>query len=489
MPSTLATHAPEHANDDGFPRAAASSVGIAPDKVIAFLDDVEAAGLDLHGLMLHRKGHVVAEGWSWPYAGERPRVLHSVAKSFTACAIGLAQEEGLLMLDDKVVSFFPEQLPEQYDVKLQDMTVEHLLTMRTGHESSTSGSVWRSISTSWITEFFKIPLAYEPGSHYVYTSAASYMLSAIISKVTGQTMHEYLRPRLFEPLGITDEHWDIGPDGINPGGNGLTARPVAMLKLAVLHAQGGLWQGQRILPAQWVAAATQPQGGSDSRYGYHWAIKPRHAYCAVGVFVQMAIVFPAHGATLMVVGGMKNSAELIPHIERHFPAAFFAEPKVDPLADAQLQQRLARMRDVPVLTSEVASPVAAPAIRQFSVAPNGLGVTRLSLAFEADKLNVQLTDATGLHSIDVGLNRWLAGRTDMPGRKLHHGYELADASVVAGARWLDAQTLEMTWIFVETAFKDTVRCVFTDQGVTFARRVNVNSSVLEQETLHGALMG
>jgi CubicO group peptidase (beta-lactamase class C family) len=468
---------------DGLSRAAASSVGVDPEHLIAFLDEVQAAGLDLQGLMLHRHGHVVAEGWSWPVDPNEPRVLHSVAKSFTACAIGLALDEHLLKLDDRLVSFFPEHVPADADPRLADMTVEHLLTMRTGHAANTSGSVWRGIDTSWITEFFKIPLAYAPGTTYVYTSAASYMLSALINRVTGQTLHTYLKPRLFVPLNIQNERWDIGPDGVNPGGNGLTAPVSAMLKLGVLHAQGGIWQGRQILPAEWVKAATQPQGGPDSRYGYHWMMKPREAFSAVGVFVQMAMVFREYGATLVVVGGMKNTAELIPHIERHFPAAFGSDCSPRPEADARLEQRLASMGERPAWVSLCAAP--ADSKRIFDVAPNSLGVRQLSFSFAGDVLTFQLADAHAGHTLRVGIGHWIAGTTSMPGRALHHGYEFKNAQVVAGARWLDAKTLEMTWIYPQTAFRDRVVCEFDGDRVSVARTVNVNSAEREQEVLRG----
>ena len=150
-----------------LPRAAPSEAGVNADKIVAFLADVEAAGLELHGMMLHKDGAVIAEGWTWPYGKDRPRVLHSVAKSVTACAIGLALEEGRFTLQDKVISFFPDDLPEVVDEKLAAMSVEDLLTMRTGHASQVSGSVWRSIDTSWIREFFKIPVVHQPGTAYV----------------------------------------------------------------------------------------------------------------------------------------------------------------------------------------------------------------------------------------------------------------------------------------------------------------------------------
>jgi CubicO group peptidase (beta-lactamase class C family) len=158
-------------------------------RLLAFLDDVEAAGLELHSLILWRSGAFVAEAWRWPYSPDRLRITHSMTKSFTACAIGLLIEDGKLALADKVADFFPEiDLPA--DSAHRRMSVEDLLTMRTGHAAEVSGAVWRGIPTSWIAEFFSIPIVHEPGSHYLYSSAASYMLSAIVTRVTGESMRD-----------------------------------------------------------------------------------------------------------------------------------------------------------------------------------------------------------------------------------------------------------------------------------------------------------
>jgi CubicO group peptidase (beta-lactamase class C family) len=257
---------------DGLPRARPGEVGIDAGAVEALLDAARDAGLDVQTMLVYRRGHLAVEAYRWPYRAERPRISHSVTKSFTACAIGLALAEGRLTLSDTVVSFFPEHVPADVSANLGAMTVENLLTMRTGHAEETSGSRWRGIESSWIAEFFKIPVVHKPGTVFVYTSAASYMLSAIVTRVTGQTMHEYLKPRLFEPLGIVGESWDVGPDGIYAGGNGLTCKVVDLMKLGILHLHKGVWEGKQILPEAWVNEATRAFG--DSSYGYHWVTGP-----------------------------------------------------------------------------------------------------------------------------------------------------------------------------------------------------------------------
>lgn len=486
---------------DGLARIAPSDAGIDADAIGGFLDDVEAAGLDLHAFMLYRNGHVVAEGWRWPYRADRPRILHSVAKSFTACAIGLALDEGLFRLDDKVVSFFPEALAEPVEGWLAQMTVEDLLTMRVGHAGETSGAQWRSLNTSWIAEFFKIALVHQPGTAFMYTSAASYVLSAILSRVTGQTMHDYLKPRLFVPLGIEHESWDIGPDGVNPGGNGLTAKVADLLKLGILHAQGGVWEGRRLLPQDWVTAATRPHG-EPFKYGYHWWTRPDGSFSAIGKFVQMVTVFPAHGAVLAVTGAIKGSGRLFPFIDRYFPAAFLPAAFRDSIADgvaadARLAAKLARWQDpdAPTLWNapyeHAGTPDSGPRMRsgtqRFTIAPNRHGVEALEFSFTDEQCVFSLIDAQGRHTIAAGVGRWIETRTDMPGSDLHHGYQLNDSPVVARAGWLDGTRLQMTWIFVETAFRDTVIVEFDDRQIVFKREVNVNGGALRHDDLTGTL--
>ena len=473
------------AESDGLKRGEPREAGINAAIVEAFLDDAATAGLDIHGLMLHRAGLVAAEGWRWPYRADRPRIMHSATKSVLACAIGMALEEGRFRLQDKVVSFFPELISGSIDDKLASMTVEHLLTMRAGHAAETSGSIWRGISTSWTAEFFKIPVVHPPGTTFMYTSAASYMLSAILTKVTGQTLHDYLKPRFFEPLGITHEQWDLGPDNVNPGGNGLTMKTVDLLKLGILHVQGGLWKGRRMLSEVWVAEATRSHGDN---YGYQWTTTPGGAYAAIGIFMQFVMVFPRHRATLAVVGAAQEGSKVyMPIVDRHFPRAFDEPLPASEAwkADANLRSRLAVAGKEPPLAARSSKTAASVSGKTFRIEPNPLGVTAVSFVFENDRCVFHLVDASGDHSVVCGMRASIEGHTGMPGADLHHGYALQSAVVVASAAWTDENTLQMTWIFAETAFRDTVVCRFEGDGVTVERSVNVNSSADSWPRLSG----
>lgn len=454
---------------DGLRRGSATNAGVDTREILGFLDDVEAAGLELHDLMVWRDGAVVAEGWRWPYGADNRRMTHSMTKSITACAIGMLVDDGVLSLTDKVCHFFPE-IAVAPDSPTARMTVEDLLTMRSGQGHEVSGSIWRGITTSWIDEFFRIPLDHEPGTVHVYSSAASYMLSAVVTRVTGETIHDFLTPRLFAPLGITNVTWDLGPDGINPGGNGISFTTADGLKIGILHAQKGVWEGRRILSKAWVEQATR--GDQVPEYGYHWVVGDTY-YTMLGVFVQMVIVWPAANAVIALNSAMEESKVLLPHIKRHFPAAFAGT--TDVTADERLEDRLHSWAEAPALTS-----AAAGDSRQLTgdwiVGENVLGLWRIGLEFAGDMLNFSLTDAEGTHRLSAGLDSWTFAPVYLPGAALHHGYRMENTPTVAGARWLAADRLELVLHFVESAFRDTFTFSVADGALTMERTVNINSS-------------
>lgn len=472
---------------DGLARSSPEAQGVSSASILAFLDEVAAAGLELHSFMLMRNRHVVAEGWWWPYRADRIHITHSLTKSVTAVAVGLAIDEGRFGLQDKVASFYPEFVPANASANLRAMTVEDLLTMRCGHDKETSGSVWRPIQTSWVAEFFKIPVVHQPGTHFQYTSAASYMLSAIISKTTGQSMADYLKPRFFEPMGVDRWRWDTSPGGISPGGNGLSWNTAASLKLGAVHAQMGEWNGKRVLSEKWVKAATiqHAEGDEDGPYGYQWWIGPDGAYYALGLFAQMTVVFPQHNATLAVFSAIKGSSKLKPLIWKHFPSAFSAAALPASATAASLAKRTAELNLLPPLT-KTDSPWAAKIDgKRIAIQANDQSVKSVAFEFADSVCTYRMSDAEGDHQITAGLAEYLEQLTSMTGNRLHHEYRPKRQPVIAGARWLAPDRLEMTWQFVETAFRDTVLCTFTGNKVAIDRSVNLNSAETRLPTLIG----
>lgn len=202
-----------------LPRSTPEEQGILSGAVGKFIDSFQKSKIELHSIMLVRNGHVITEGWWSPYAAEYKQQLYSLSKSFTSLAVGFAIEEGLLSLDDKVIYFFQDDLPDQLSENLKKLKVKHLLTMSVGQETDPITIMEKT--KNWARAFLNIPIVNEPGSTFLYNSGASYMLSAIISKVAGESLHKFLKPRLFDPLNITGSTWSQNSQGVNIGASHL----------------------------------------------------------------------------------------------------------------------------------------------------------------------------------------------------------------------------------------------------------------------------
>ncbi|KVR22246.1 hypothetical protein WK13_33455 [Burkholderia ubonensis] len=472
---------------DGLMRSRPEAQGIDSARILAFIDEAAQSGFEMQSFMLARGGHVVAEGWWEPYRADRIHAMHSLTKSVTACAVGIAMAEGHFQLSDRVTSFFKDRLPQQVSENLSLMTIEDLLTMRTGHATFVSGAEWRPIKTSWIDEFFKIPVVYKPGTKFVYTSAATFMLSAIITRTTGQSTADYLRPRLFQPLNITGYRWDAGPEGITPGANGLSWKTSDSLKLAMLQVQEGMWQGKRILPAEWVKAVQAQH--VPHKYGYQWWLGPQGAFYADGMFYQLAIAFPEQDAALAITAGIPRRSGFDKLVFKHFPAAFSGTSSGSGIMDAKLTQRCRSLHLLPPPKVTWSPAVDGVSGKTFRFAANDDNITTIRLDFAATECAFVLTDDRGTHTIRAGFDRTIEGTTTMTGHKLHHEYQPNEMRVSASGAWLDDRTFMMTWSFVETAFRDTVVCRFNGPYLRFDRSVNVNYASTERPTITGTMEG
>jgi len=185
---------------NGLPRSTPEAQGVSSAGILAFLEAVEQKKYEQHSLMMLRHGRVVAEGWWSPYRPEFNHTMYSMSKSFTSTAVGFAVAEGKLRVDDRVVSFFPNDLPDKVSDNLAALRVKYFLTMSVGNEKEPTPAMVPE--ENWVKTFLASPITHQPGSAFMYNSGATYMLSAIVQHVTGQKIIDYLKPRLFEPLGI-----------------------------------------------------------------------------------------------------------------------------------------------------------------------------------------------------------------------------------------------------------------------------------------------
>jgi CubicO group peptidase (beta-lactamase class C family) len=291
-------------------RATPESQGVSSAAIAKFLRAADEKVNSMHSVMILRHGKVIAEAWWAPEDATKPHVLWSLSKSFTSTAVGLAVEEGKLSIEDRVVGFFPDDLPGEPSENLRKMQVKDLLTMSTGHADEPNVRQ----SQDWIKSFLAHPLPHPPGTFFRYNTPATFMQSAIVQKVTGKTVVDYLQSRLFDPLGIQPPRWDTNPQGISLGGYGLFLKTEDIAKFGQLYLKNGKWEGKQLIPATWVQQATSKQvsngdnPSSDWNQGYGFQFwRCRHnAFRGDGKDGQFCVVLPDQDAVVVMTANTTN---------------------------------------------------------------------------------------------------------------------------------------------------------------------------------------
>lgn len=480
----------------GLPRSSPEAQGVASAEILKFVNEAERQNAGLHSFMVIRHGHVVAEGWWAPYRAEIGHDLYSLSKNFTSTAIGLAVQEGKLTINDKVISFFPDDTPAVVEPNLAAMQIRDLLTMSSGHGADTLNPLLNTKNGTWAKTFLSIPLKYAPGTRFVYNTGATYMLSAILHKVTGQPMLEYLTPRLFVPLGIEGAEWDTDPQGINFGGAGLRLKTEDIAKFSQLYLQKGVWKGKRILSEKWIEEATSFQIANDETgtptkkedddikqgYGYQfWLSRPiaQGAYRSEGAFCQYSIVMPKQDAVVAINAegiSTKRVMDLVWGIL--LPSMKEGVLSKDRVAQKELEGKLSSLKLIPP-TGKVDSPMAATVSgKTFKMEENPLLVKSISFDFGKEATLFTLQDDRGKYRIKCGVGEWVLGNTDIKGSPVNlfvAGIPLPRTNwkIAASGTWTNEKTFVMTWRFFESAHYDIVTCQFENNElkVTYANSI------------------
>jgi CubicO group peptidase (beta-lactamase class C family) len=463
-----------------LPRSLPELQGVKSSGILDFIHAVESEKLNLHSLMVLRYGKVLAEGWWAPYQPDLKHTLYSLSKSFTSSAIGFAVAEGKISVTDKVISFFPDQVPAEISVNLGNMKVQDLLTMRTGHAKDSTPALRDAENPNWVKSFLAYPVEHEPGTFFVYNSGATYMLSAIIQKLTGQTLLEYLTPRLFKPLDIVGADWETDPNGVNTGGWGLRVKTEDIAKFGQLYLQKGVWDGARVLPEKWVEEATSahvPSKGTDSDweqgYGYQFWRCRHDAYRGDGAFGQYCIVLPEKDMVIAITSETGDMGAIMNQIWKHILPAVQKSPLTDKSGQAELKKKISTLAlAMPTLKS---SPLLAKINNgRFDFKDNDLKIKTVALSFDNRGCTFKLTDDLGTHTIGCGMGEWKVGKTNLsvlplklvstpvPGEK--------ETRIAATGTWQNDNTFEMIWRFTETAHYQTVTCKFDGDHLTLRFR-------------------
>ncbi len=424
------------ADDDVLPRSTPSASGVSSAGLAGFLDAVEAApDLELHSLMVLRHGQVLAEGWWAPYQPEEPHLLYSLSKSFTATAAGLAAAEGLLSFDEPVTSYFPELADAATAERSQTMLVRHLAAMASGHVEDTLERIVRLDPDEPVRAFLGLAPEQQPGSVFCYNNGATYVLGAIVQRVTGQTLLDYLRPRLLDPLGIGPGYWHQNPAGRELGFSGLHLRTEDLARFGQLYLDDGVWAGERLLPQGWVADASavhtpnpaEPNPDWQQGYGYQlW--RSRYGYRGDGAYGQFCLVLPEQDMVVVTTAQTENMQGLIDAVWQH------VLPGVDaptPDQDQALATRLAGLSLAPdgggLLGTALPEAAATVEVAGVEVDPDG-------------GWRVTVTEAGADLVLRCGDGRWVRSEVAVGGRQV----------VVAAAGSAAADTLVVQLVFVQT---------------------------------------
>ncbi len=480
-----------------LPRAACpEEAGVSTAELTAFVRDLEESGIANHSFMILRHGVVAAEAFVPPFAPEIPHALYSFSKSVSATAVGFAIDEGLISLDTLVKDVFPEYKQRRPDENYQRLTVRHLMTMTSGREPSLIAD---KAKIDWIQNFIDAPVKSMPGEQFRYTNENIYMLCAIVSRVSGMSVVDYLTPRLFEPLHIDRPFWETDQKGIEAGGWGLYLKTEDMAKFILCYLNKGVYNGRQVIPQWFAEDAVKPlvdnrnneaeQNDSSNGYGYCFWHNYHVENCsrADGMFSQFGILMPDYDAALILTDGHPDEQYVRDCIWRHFPKAFQNVREAPSPEEAEEYRALIASRRIPPLPRRQHSPLEkALSGRRMrfnkTVLLNAFGypmsmlplpvtymttdkagnIDNVSLLFDGDVCRILWSEGDEMNCVPCGMDgRYHRGKMRLGG---------IDYVTLASAAWKNEVQLEMEIRPIETVASRKLLFTFNmEKGVVSIR--------------------
>ncbi len=473
-----------------FVRCTPESVGISSDSVRRFLNRMDDGFTEMHSLMIMRHGKICAEGWWSPYAPGLRHTMMSQTKTFTGTAIGIALKEGILTLHEKIADIFPEYLPENPSSNLLSITIRDLLCMGSGMEEASP------VDENWLKNFFSTPVVHKPGTAFFYNDSAVTLLSAIIRRKTGMHIKDYLKPRLFDKIGIDADalSWFNVADGTAFGAGGLHCSTEDVLRLMKLYLNGGVWEGERILTEEYVKAATSvqnstsrnttlPQGlPNDNQYGYGYLMWMSHlpgVYRAEGAFGQITLVDPSRD---LILSFTESTRILSPasqeSLDRCWEFIEEIEPSVHTLPEAEkkaaaLQKQLASLS----VQRDPYAPFGAFPFPGKEYTVQGQGVHPENIFYSQLYLSPETAFITGITSFSfceseprlIRMTAQINGHLcllEIPtdgSRKVQELDEYYVSKVALSGYWKDTHTFSVRFRWIETVFVKELSFRFEDK--------------------------
>ena len=473
-----------------LPRSTPELEGVSSAGIIDFINTADTSGLENHSFMMLRHGKVIAEGWWKPYGPDYKHIMFSASKTFTSTAVGLAVSENRLKVTDKVISFFPYSLPDSISEYMKGMTVKDLLTMSAGQDPEPSA--W-SANGDWITLFLSTAPKYKPGTVFKYNNMATFMLSAIVQQVTGETVFNYLMPRIFKPLGIRGIDWDLNPQGISMGMIGLRLRTEDLAKFGQLLSNGGVWNGKQLIPKEWIKEATafqiknsdepeEKRSLSDWGQGYAYQMwrGKNNTVRLDGMGGQFVVLIPDKDAIVVFTANNTNTQKQLDLIHKYLIPAIKSDKALAaaPALQEEMVKKASALGINPGFEKSVASGLGkSVSEKEFILSENENKIQSVYFSFKNGDCTFAIKRDNAVSSIKAGGKEWLVSNTLSTSlltpprtnfsKSVDASYSILKPVIKLAAKyaWTDEKTLEITGRFVEeTLGSETIVCKFSEQN-------------------------
>ena len=453
-----------------LPVSTPEAEGVSSAGILQFLNAVDNGKNELHSFVLLRHGKIISEGWWSPYNKYFKHVMYSVSKSFTSMGVGIAIAENKLKISDRVISFFPNSLPDTIGAYMKDMTVEDLLKMATGMNIDPLFGAMGS--SDWPKAFISSKVENKPGTVFKYNNMATFMLSAIVQKATGEKLVDYLKPRLFNPLGIKNFTWDDAPGGNTFGAIGLRLLSEDMAKFGQLLLQKGNWNGKQIIPSSWVGEATSFQIKSNAPenktpaalndweqgYGYQFWRGRNNTYRADGLGGQFIIEIPDKDAVVVLTTAATNTQDELNLVWQYLIPAIKDKPiPEDKKANAALTKKIASLARLSLSSTTPLSSLQNISGKRIEVEENELGIKGLYISFKNRDAQIVFDRGTEQYEIKAGKDQWQFGQTKLNSLgSSPRPTQVFPNKVASKYTWTTATTIELTSRFVEESIRNEV---------------------------------
>jgi CubicO group peptidase (beta-lactamase class C family) len=455
--------------------------GISSEAIVKFLQAAnKSQSTEFKSFMLLRHGKVISDVHWNPYQKDLKNRLYSCSKSFTATAIGFAVQENRIKVTDKVISFFPDKLPSQISDNLKELSIQNLLTMSSGMEKEPD--FIRESENDWVKAYLAAPIDNKPGSKFNYSSLATFMLSAIIQKVTGETVADYLKPRLFEPLGIKDHDWENNPQGINTGGWGLRVKTEDMAKFAQLFLQKGKWTGKQILSEEWIKEASSAHilqnPNADEKlknendwvqgYGYQMWRNRFNSFRGDGAYGQFMLILPEQDTVVIITAESNDLQKELNLVWEHLLPAFRSKVIPENKLAYQKLKDLENNLSIEPLKSKIF-----PKINKvFNFTENKDKYQSVELKSNGQKLEMKLIIDGKIYPFEFTSGKWNQQETmriqpTSDRRSITDSYKLYPAKITNSFHWKDEKTLELKTIYLETPHSHLMEIIFDNDSLVF----------------------